>query len=69
MKRKEFLQTSAMLSAGTMWWPGKIAFGEISEREDTIYQLFKNPLMSYHPYVRWWWNGDKVGESRIDQRT
>lgn len=65
MKRKEFLQTSAMLSAGTMWFPEKIVFEKISERGDSMYQLFKNPLMSYHPYVRWWWNGDKVEKAEI----
>ena len=26
----------------------------------TLYDLFKNPGLNYHPYVRWWWNGNKV---------
>lgn len=25
-----------------------------------LYENFKNPQMQYRPYVRWWWNGDKV---------
>jgi len=25
-----------------------------------LYKLFKNPESVYHPFVRWWWNGDKV---------
>jgi hypothetical protein len=26
----------------------------------SLYELFRNPPLSYHPYVRWWWNGNKV---------
>lgn len=25
-----------------------------------LYRLFRNPDSIYHPFVRWWWNGDKV---------
>jgi alpha-L-rhamnosidase len=25
-----------------------------------LYELFRNPDLTYHPYVRWWWNGNKV---------
>ena len=25
-----------------------------------MYELFSNPDLKYHPYVRWWWNGNKV---------
>lgn len=25
-----------------------------------LYEEFKNPQMQYRPFVRWWWNGDKV---------
>ena len=25
-----------------------------------LYELFKDPPLSYHPYVRWWWNGNKI---------
>lgn len=26
----------------------------------SLYELFRNPELNYHPYVRWWWNGNKV---------
>ena len=29
-------------------------------KEDGYFDLFRRPGMSYHPFVRWWWNGDKV---------
>jgi hypothetical protein len=25
-----------------------------------LYEQFKDPASSYRPFVRWWWNGDKV---------
>lgn len=25
-----------------------------------MYEAFRQPTSEYHPFVRWWWNGDKV---------
>lgn len=27
---------------------------------EQLYQGFQQPTSEYHPFVRWWWNGDKV---------
>ena len=27
---------------------------------ERLYQGFQQPTSEYHPFVRWWWNGDKV---------
>ena len=27
---------------------------------EQLYEAFRQPSMEYHPFVRWWWNGDKV---------
>jgi hypothetical protein len=27
---------------------------------EQLYTEFQQPSMEYHPFVRWWWNGDKV---------
>ena len=27
---------------------------------EELYQLFQNPPQHYRPFVRWWWNGNKV---------
>jgi hypothetical protein len=27
---------------------------------EELYQEFQQPISKYHPFVRWWWNGDKV---------
>ena len=26
----------------------------------SLFELFRNPSSGYHPFVRWWWNGNKV---------
>lgn len=31
----------------------------------TLYQTFQHPEMRYHPFVRWWWNGDKVDSAEL----
>ncbi len=30
-----------------------------------LYDLFKDPTASARPFVRWWWNGDKLTEKEI----
>jgi len=30
-----------------------------------LYTIFKNPPTSYRPYVRWWWNGDKIERDEL----
>ena len=30
-----------------------------------VLRAFRNPTDAYRPYVRWWWNGDKVDEAEI----
>jgi len=30
-----------------------------------LYRLFKDPAAVHRPYVRWWWNGDKVEKAEL----
>lgn len=30
-----------------------------------VYKLFQNPTNEYRPFVRWWWNGNKVEEQEL----
>ena len=66
MKRRDFLVQSAIFSAGCFAASTVPAFGVNAGnakdiRLDTdLYKLFKNPESKYRPFVRWWWNGDKV---------
>ena len=66
MQRRTFLFQSAILSAGcvaansvSVLGTNKLAHKQIHFDAD-LYKLFKNPDSIYRPFVRWWWNGDKV---------
>jgi hypothetical protein len=64
MKRREFLQSSTMLSVGAMLHPKAFLSVSAADSND-LYKLFKNPPLQYHPYVRWWWNGNKVEKPEL----
>ena len=32
---------------------------------EQLYQGFQQPTSEYHPFVRWWWNGDKVETNEL----
>jgi hypothetical protein len=66
MNRRTFLSKSGVLTAGC-YVAGKLdllplgSFQSAKQLKDSdLYELFRNPDLRYHPYVRWWWNGDKV---------
>lgn len=35
------------------------------QKEDNLYEKFKNPPVEAKPFVRWWWNGNKVTPEEI----
>lgn len=65
MNRRYFISRSAILSSVSLI-TGKIPFVdslspyETKNTNNNIYELFKSPSFNYHPFVRWWWNGNKV---------
>lgn len=71
MERRNFLKNSFLLSVGGLMSSrvemaaameavatAKEAGKKLSSKE--LYDLFRNPDSHYRPFVRWWWNGDKV---------
>ena len=66
MKRRTFIVQSAILSSGCLAASKLSAIGsEALNPKDIrfdgdLYKLFKTPDSAYRPFVRWWWNGDKV---------
>ena len=55
---KRLLQTILLLLVG-------ITLCQCGSKQDTLtteqlYQAFQQPTSEYRPFVRWWWNGDKV---------
>jgi hypothetical protein len=66
MNRRIFILRSALFTTGCFVAGKTFAFAKssfLSEKIDPsqdLFELFRNPELSYHPFVRWWWNGDKV---------
>lgn len=70
MDRRNFLSKSALLSAGYIAAGrfrliGSPEIPSSNKPERDLYYHFKNPGLNYHPYVRWWWNGDKVEAAEL----
>ena len=66
MNRRNFISQSALITTG-YFVAGKglvltgSSFHSIKgQTVPDLYELFRNPGLIYHPYVRWWWNGDKI---------
>lgn len=66
MDRRRFIAGSALATA---WWmvPGRLSLHAFSPSDPGVnsagiglYELFRDPASGYRPYVRWWWNGNKV---------
>ncbi|WP_121356468.1 glycosyl hydrolase [Flavisolibacter nicotianae] len=71
MKRRTFLSQSTLVTAGYTLFSSVPAFARNilaetnTDDSSDIYQLFKNPSAGYRPFVRWWWNGDKVEKAEL----
>ncbi len=67
MKRRDFISRTGLLTGG-FFVLGKIpglAAEMISEKNKDLFSIFQNPDLQYHPFVRWWWNGDKIEEKEL----
>ena len=64
MRRRIFISNTALATAGWLAVPPlRLAAGIAAEPGAAIadlYHLFRNPGSQYRPFVRWWWNGDRV---------
>ncbi|MDZ7633348.1 MAG: hypothetical protein U5L72_02460 [Bacteroidales bacterium] len=66
MDRRGFISGSALAAAGWIS-AGRYAVNAESLHGENavmsgsgIYELFRTPEGRYRPFVRWWWNGNKV---------
>lgn len=70
MKRRQFLLQGPVAAAGLVW-SGRLpsmagAKTPGTEKEPgALYALFQDPPDRYRPFVRWWWNGDKVNQQEL----
>ena len=67
MKRKEFLIKGSLSAAGMIFIDSMPAFSRSflhnSVEENDLYKIFQNPDNQYRPFVRWWWNGNKINKT------
>lgn len=69
MQRRSFIKQSVLWTAGCAVGSRMSLWGTVSAADEVkgtvlrsgeLYKLFRDPQSIYRPFVRWWWNGDKV---------
>lgn len=70
MQRRTFLSRGALLTGGYVLansFPAlaKKVAATNAEKTADLYELFQSPPSIYRPFVRWWWNGDKVEKDEL----
>ncbi|WP_372933563.1 glycosyl hydrolase [Mariniphaga sediminis] len=69
MKRRTFLSQSMILSAGFIAarFPAFGTHNDFKNRliSSGLFSVFKDVDSTYRPFVRWWWNGDKVEKKEL----
>ena len=69
MQRRSFIKQSVLWTAGCAVGSRMPLWGAVSAADEVkgtvlrsgeLYKLFRDPQSIYRPFVRWWWNGDKV---------
>ncbi|MEP7373028.1 MAG: glycosyl hydrolase [Chitinophagaceae bacterium] len=65
MKRRTFIAQGSILATGIHFRNLSPSPGENSDPASALYSAFKNPDAKYRPFVRWWWNGDKIERNEL----
>jgi hypothetical protein len=71
MNRRDFIIRGAALSAGctvagSVPVLGAGVLNPVQMRRDSdLYKIFRDPATAYRPFVRWWWNGDKIEKDEL----
>ncbi len=63
--RRTFIKSGIVLTAGIPLVQACNLFGNKSESGDELYSIFRDPPSTAKPFVRWWWNGDKLSAKEI----
>ncbi len=64
MNRRNFIIQGAIITSSYSL-NKLLTISDFTEAEADLYSIFKNPATIYRPYVRWWWNGDKVEKDEL----
>lgn len=71
MDRRKFLLSGTLTASGLLFFSSMPSYAQEvllpdgRLKADDLYGIFKNPDMKYRPYVRWWWNGNKVNKEEL----
>lgn len=71
MKRRDFLKQCSAATSGLVLmnafpsWIQAAIKEENSLRYQSLFKSFTNPENQYRPFVRWWWNGDKIEKAEL----
>lgn len=66
LSRRSFIKSGLAVSALSFMDSNSLfAFENSTEIKDSLYDLFKNPPTTARPFVRWWWNGNKLAKAEI----
>jgi hypothetical protein len=70
MNRRNFLKQGSLGASGLFISYSLPSFASFPNLEDyfaknDLYKLFENPDIHYRPFVRWWWNGNKIEKSEL----
>jgi hypothetical protein len=64
MNRRDFIEKALYTTGGCLMLSPAVAAGRAMRTTggngDDYFTLFQRPDMPYRPFVRWWWNGNKV---------
>ena len=64
--RRTFIKSGIALTAGLPFVQACNFFGVGNAiSDDDLYEIFQNPPGTAKPFVRWWWNGDKLSAGEI----
>jgi hypothetical protein len=64
LNRRSFIVQSSILTS-SYHFRKLLSFFSHDEEVVDLYSIFKNPTSVYRPYVRWWWNGDKIERDEL----
>ncbi|MDR1864211.1 MAG: hypothetical protein LBR08_01430 [Bacteroidales bacterium] len=62
--RRTFIKSGLVVTAGIPLLQGCVLSNNKDAR-DELFELFRDPPGTSKPFVRWWWNGDKLSAGEI----
>jgi hypothetical protein len=65
LKRRTFIAHGSILAGGFHFRKLLPPSYSAIEADTSLYSIFKNPDTIYRPFVRWWWNGDKIEKAEL----